>query len=110
MTSVQNMAKHGTQGGIRADQSISFNESNVFSLTDAEGSSQPFTTVSSFADDLIVGFGSTTPSCRLSFGKNTTNVFTDEIEKKSLPAICFNEEKDGTDATGITYYERYDEL
>ena len=44
------------------------------------------------------------------FGKNTTNVFNNEIVKETLPGICLNEERDGTDATGITYYERYDEI
>ena len=110
MTSIQNMAKHGTEGGIRSDQSISFNESNVFSLTYAEEGANQFTTVSSYSDDLLVGLGTVTPSCRLSFGKNTSNVFNDEIEKNSLPAICFNEETNGTDSTGIAYYERYDEI
>ena len=108
MTSVQNMSKHGSEGQYRSDESVSFNQSNVFSLTDADEDVVEFTTISSFASDLIVGLGTYTPSCRLSFGKNTTNVFTNEIVKESLPGVCFNEESDGTDATGITYYERYD--
>lgn len=110
MTSIQNMAKHGAEGKYRSDESVSFNQSNVFSLTDADEETVEFTTISSFASDLILGLGTNTPSCRLSFGKNTSNVFDNEIEKESLPAICFNEEPDGTDATGITYYERYDEI
>ena len=110
MTSIQNMAKHGTEGKYRSDESVSFNQSNVFSLTDADEDTVEFTTIASFATDLIVGLGTHTPSCRLSFGKNTSNVFNNEIQKQSIPAICFNEEVDGTDATGITYYERYDEI
>src|SRR5210317_1501274 len=99
MTSIQNMAKHGSEGGIRSDQSISFNESNVFSLTYAEENISTFNTISSYSEDVTVGLGTKTPSCRLSFGKNTSNVFNDEIEKNSLPAICFNEETNGTDTT-----------
>ena len=110
MTSIQNMSKHGSQGQYRSDESVSFNQSNVFSLTDADEDVVEFTTIASYASDLLVGLGTYTPSCRLSFGKNTTNVFNNEIVKETLPGICLNEERDGTDATGITYYERYDDI
>ena len=35
-------------------------------------------------------------------------LYNNERVKNSLPAMCFNEEADGTDSTGISYYERYD--
>ena len=110
MTSTQNMAQHGSEGQFVSNESNTFNESNVFSLKDADDGSIEFTTISSYSTDLLVGLGTYTPSCRLSLGKNTTNVFNNETVKNSLPAMCFNEEADGTDTTGISYYERYDEI
>ena len=110
MTSTQNMAKHGEQGQYRSDQSSSYSESNVFSLTDMEEGVSEFTTITSYADDLTMGLGTYNPSCRLSFGKNTANTFANEFPKQSIPAICLNEESDGTDATGIAFYERFDEI
>lgn len=110
MTSTQNMAKHGEQGQYRSDQSSSYSESNVFSLTDMEEGVSEFTTITSYADDLTMGLGTYNPSCRLSFGKNTANTFANEFPKQSIPAICLNEESDGTDATGISFYERFDEI
>ena len=110
MTSTQNMAKHGEEGQYRSDQSVSYTESNVFSLTDMEEGVSEFTTITSYASDLTMGLGTFNPSCRLSLGKNTANTFADEYPKQSIPAICLNEEADGTDATGIAFYERYDDI
>jgi len=110
MTSTQNMAKHGEEGQYRSDQSVSYSESNVFNLTDLEEGTSEFTTITSFSNDLVMGLGTYAPSCRLSFGKNTSNIFNNETVKESIPAICLNEEEDGTDATGISYYERYDDI
>ena len=110
MTSTQNMAKHGGEGQYRSDQSASYAESNVFSLTDVEEGVAESTTITTFANDLTMGLGTYTPSCRLSLGKNTSNIFNNEFPKQSIPAICLNEEADGTDATGVTFYERYDEI
>lgn len=110
MTSTQNMAKHGEEGQYRSDQSVSYTESNVFSLTDMEEGVSEFTTITSYASDLTMGLGTFNPSCRLSLGKNTANTFADEYPKQSIPAICLNEEADGTDATGISFYERYDDI
>jgi hypothetical protein len=100
---------HDNIGKIRNDHSISYNESNVFSLTDADVFN-PVTIISSCAEDVTVGLGTYDPSCRLSFGKNTANVLDGEIQKSSISAICFNEERNGKDATGITYYERFDDV
>lgn len=110
MTSRQNMAKHGGEGQYRSDQYVSMSDSNVFSLTEKGEDSSDFTTIFSPNLDLVVGFGTSTPSSRLSFGKNTSNVLGDELIKESIPGVCFNEESNGTDATGITYYERFDNV
>lgn len=110
MTSTQNMAKHGEEGQYRSDQSATYSKSNVFSLTDTVTEDAELTSITSFATDVTMGLGTYTPSCRLSFGKNTSNTFADEFPKESIPALCLNEESDGTDATGITYYERYDSI
>ena len=110
MTSRQNMAKHGGEGQYRSDQYVSMSDSNVFSLTEKGEDSSNFTTIFSPNLDLVVGFGTPTPSSRLSFGKNTSNVTGDELVKESIPGVCFNEESNGTDATGITYYERFDNV
>ena len=87
MTSTQNMAQHGSEGQFVSNESNTFNESNVFSLKDADDGSIEFTTISSYSTDLLVGLGTYTPSCRLSLGKNTTNVFNNETVKNSLPAM-----------------------
>ena len=111
MTSIRKMMEHGSEGEFRSDESITYSESNVFSLMAIdEEQNINTTTIASYAEDVAIGFGTQTPSCRLSFGKNTSQVFTNENVKESIPAICLNEEANGTDATGITYYERYDPI
>jgi hypothetical protein len=110
MTSTRNMAKHGGQGQYRSDQFVSMSDSNVFSLTEKGEDNAEFATIFSPNSDLVVGFGTSTPSSRLSLGKNTTNVSINEVAKNSIPGICFNEESNGTDATGIRYFERFDNV
>jgi hypothetical protein len=111
MASIRKMMEHGSEGEFRSDESITYSESNVFSLMDIdEEQNINTTTIASYAEDVAIGFGTQTPSCRLSFGKNTDQVFTNENVKDSIPAICLNEEANGTDATGISFYERYDPI
>jgi hypothetical protein len=95
--------KQGGEGKETKQNSSNTGVSNVFNKTPE---TIPLIT---HPTDVKMGIGTDKPSCKLSFGKNTSFTFDDEKAQSSIPGICFNEEKGGTDATGITFYERIDE-